>query len=562
MSGQESLGYRVVLDGQEVGPYDRRTIIGMRIRKTLNNGHVLIDAQGGSTTVGDLIGRPPPRPSTGFAASRDLLTSGQFPTFDVRFSGALGFVGAGEARVQPDVLRLAGRRRRWGLWSREARVKLPLDCLQDVAVEGATLSFGLSPQAPFDAPVRASRLSCVLDSAEAARELQSLLPTRTSPQAEQQRQLAQRLAAYPHRAWGTGVLLVLNLLGFALLLAQGGDPLGVSGQLLVASGSGFGPLVRDGELWRLLTALFLHGSLLSLLVSLWALWDLGRLAERLMGLPKFLIVYAASGLLGGLAGLWWDPWGNGAGASGAIFGLLGGLLMYLSLPGNGVSLSVMRKHLVPVAALVGYALWAGLASPGIGPAVQGAGLVMGALCALVLSQPPREWPELWTLMARVLLTVLTVAAGLLLWSQTPNRGPAYRADQAFAAELSQLMGEQQRRAAQLRQLPEPGQAGDVRDKPTRELLMVELRDHQRFWQDSVARLGKLYLPKDARMSRLQAALKRHASEQQELSAQWLDWVTGPESPEARRQLAEARSQAWRAEQSLQQEWRALAALPR
>ena len=51
--------YHVVLEGRTIGPYDRRTIVGMRIKKTLTSDHVLIDSGGAQLTVADLIGRKP-----------------------------------------------------------------------------------------------------------------------------------------------------------------------------------------------------------------------------------------------------------------------------------------------------------------------------------------------------------------------------------------------------------------------------------------------------------------------------------------------------------------------
>ena len=50
--------YHVVLEGRRVGPYNRRTIVGMRIKQTLTSEHVLVDTQGKELTVGDLLGTP------------------------------------------------------------------------------------------------------------------------------------------------------------------------------------------------------------------------------------------------------------------------------------------------------------------------------------------------------------------------------------------------------------------------------------------------------------------------------------------------------------------------
>src|SRR4029453_7832312 len=54
--------YHVLLEGRTVGPYDRRTIVGMRIKKALASDHVLIGADGDRLTVADLIHRRSPAP--------------------------------------------------------------------------------------------------------------------------------------------------------------------------------------------------------------------------------------------------------------------------------------------------------------------------------------------------------------------------------------------------------------------------------------------------------------------------------------------------------------------
>ena len=85
-----------------------------------------------------------------------------------------------------------------------------------------------------------------------------------------------------------------------------------------------GPLVLDGELYRLLSASFLHGHWLHLIVNGIALYSLGGVMERLLGLPRYLVLYLVSGLgatiASALAGVVVS-----VGASGAIFGLFGGL---------------------------------------------------------------------------------------------------------------------------------------------------------------------------------------------------------------------------------------------
>ncbi|WBY01644.1 hypothetical protein PE066_19665 [Ramlibacter tataouinensis] len=139
--------FHVVLEGRKLGPYDRRTVVGMRIKKALSSDHVLIDTTGQQLTVADLIGRPP--------ASRDYgpsRTSG-FSVVQATYAASLvavqgrglaipAFRGEVEARVQSKVLRIAGRFRR-GLDWKEDRVKLPLKDIVHAGASGSEVELGL-----------------------------------------------------------------------------------------------------------------------------------------------------------------------------------------------------------------------------------------------------------------------------------------------------------------------------------------------------------------------------------------------------------------------------------
>jgi hypothetical protein len=144
--------YHVLLEGRSVGPYDRRTIVGMRIKKTLTSADVLIGEGGGARlTVGDLIGRP--RRDDRFNPSR----SGSFSVVHAVFTAALvgvqgrgvaipAFKGEIQARVQGDVVRLAGRFRRGFGW-KEDRVKILRNDVMHTRIEGSAIQLWLRPAA-------------------------------------------------------------------------------------------------------------------------------------------------------------------------------------------------------------------------------------------------------------------------------------------------------------------------------------------------------------------------------------------------------------------------------
>ncbi len=88
------------------------------------------------------------------------------------------------------------------------------------------------------------------------------------------------------------------------------------------------PAVANGDWWRLITATFLHGSLLHLGFNMLALWILGTQIENYLGSKKFLLLYFVSAIGGSLASFYFSPPATfSIGASGAIFGLMGAFIV-------------------------------------------------------------------------------------------------------------------------------------------------------------------------------------------------------------------------------------------
>jgi membrane associated rhomboid family serine protease len=138
-------------------------------------------------------------------------------------------------------------------------------------------------------------------------------------------------------------------------------------------------LILGGQLWRLVTPVFIHGGILHLGVNMYSLFALGPAVERFFGPPRFLAVYLLSGIGGVVFSLAFSPAAS-VGASGAIFGLLGALatFLYLHRPVFGPAGGMMLRQLVIVGALN---LFASL-SPGIDLWGHVGGLVTGVTCAL------------------------------------------------------------------------------------------------------------------------------------------------------------------------------------
>ena len=204
--------YHVLLEGGKVGPYDRRTIVGMRIKQTLTSEHVLVASDGSQLTVADLV-KVRPRDNN-FQPNR----SGSYSLVQATYSASLlGVQGPGpripvfkdeiEARVQSGVLRLAGRFRK-GLGWKEDRVKLPMKEIVHARVRGSLVDLWRRPEGQE----RFQRITLELFTPESAGEFVDWLPEATPwPEADSQPAALGSPRGHSHLLWvaviGTAVVI-------------------------------------------------------------------------------------------------------------------------------------------------------------------------------------------------------------------------------------------------------------------------------------------------------------------------------------------------------------------
>ncbi len=134
-------------------------------------------------------------------------------------------------------------------------------------------------------------------------------------------------------------------------------------------------LVADGEAWRLVSSVFLHAGFVHLGFNMLSLYFLGSFVEVAFGRGRFLALYALSGLSGGIAYLYFGGYDTPAvGASGAIFGLLGGVLGYALRRGTfSWRNPVIRQLLI----LLAINVYIGLSIPNVSNTAHMGGLVGG-----------------------------------------------------------------------------------------------------------------------------------------------------------------------------------------
>lgn len=152
-------------------------------------------------------------------------------------------------------------------------------------------------------------------------------------------------------------------------------------RVLIDFGAKVNTLIQAGEVWRLLTSTFIHIGIIHLVFNLYALLALGPLTEESLGHRRFFMIYILSGLGGSIASFLFSP-ALSAGASGAIFGLLGALLYY-SYKRPALWKSGLGMNLV-VVILVNFGF--GLVQPGIDNFAHLGGLITGTITCVLFSK--------------------------------------------------------------------------------------------------------------------------------------------------------------------------------
>ncbi len=189
------------------------------------------------------------------------------------------------------------------------------------------------------------------------------------------------------RFWATYTLVGLNVLVFLAMIVAGASY--DDTQQVLRWGADFGPRTLGGQWWRLLTSMFLHFGPLHLAFNMWALFNVGQVAEALFGSRAFLVLYLLSGIGGSLASVLAHPLGVGGGASGAIFGVVGGVIVAAVLTRRRSGNELLLGRMLPSLLLfVFYNLLIGFRTEGIDNMAHLGGLGVGAaLAAAVLMWP-------------------------------------------------------------------------------------------------------------------------------------------------------------------------------
>ena len=187
----------------------------------------------------------------------------------------------------------------------------------------------------------------------------------------------------------TVLLILINTLIFLVVEFTGGSE---NGQHMLDCGADYAPLILDqGQWYRLFSSMFLHFGAPHLINNMLVLFVLGQRLEPVTGKIKFFLIYIFGGLGGNMLSLFFDMYaGNAslsAGASGAVFAVMGGMIYVIIRHRGRVADLTVRQMLIMAA----FSLYFGFASEGVDNVAHIGGLLSGFLIAVILYHPRKIW---------------------------------------------------------------------------------------------------------------------------------------------------------------------------
>lgn len=181
----------------------------------------------------------------------------------------------------------------------------------------------------------------------------------------------------------TFALIAANVAVYAFTSFLSGNIITTSDNVIAAFGQDNYAILMNGEVWRLVTAMFIHADIVHIFGNMLFLLIFGLRAEDMFDITEYLMIYFVSGLSGGLLTLAFWPNVLSVGASGAIFGVLGATIIYAR---RSVGASIMT------ALMYAFFLFAINIGPNVNYLAHFGGLVTGLLIGYALASSRRPRP--------------------------------------------------------------------------------------------------------------------------------------------------------------------------
>jgi rhomboid protease GluP len=176
-------------------------------------------------------------------------------------------------------------------------------------------------------------------------------------------------------------LIIINIIIFIITMIISQSIYNINIYTLIMMGAKFNQLIDQGQVWRLITATFLHGGLLHLVLNMYALKIIGSEVEYVYGKIKYIIIYVCSALGGSIFSYFFNGDSISVGASGAIFGLFGAMLIF----GFTNRAKIGKAYMMNILKVIGVNILLGVTISSIDNAGHLGGLLVGAIVAIICS---------------------------------------------------------------------------------------------------------------------------------------------------------------------------------
>lgn len=184
----------------------------------------------------------------------------------------------------------------------------------------------------------------------------------------------------------TIALISVNVIMYIITAILSGDIMDSDIRVLIFLGAKVNELICSGEYYRLITAMFLHGGLMHLLLNMYALNALGPFVEKVYGSAKYVIIYFVAGIVSSIFSYMFSE-GISIGASGAIFGLFGAVLIFSLKMKDRVGKGMLKN----IVSVIGINIFIGISIPNIDNLAHLGGLVGGILISLMFKNKIEQY---------------------------------------------------------------------------------------------------------------------------------------------------------------------------
>ncbi len=221
----------------------------------------------------------------------------------------------------------------------------------------------------------------------------------------------------PQARFTTILILIINFAFYVATGVTGGNFWNMSVPTLYVFGAKVGLQYLHGEWWRLITAGFLHGGLLHILMNSWVLFDLGAEVEAAYGTARMIVFYFVSTFTGFLLSAWWSPTIS-IGASAGLMGLIGAMIAFGVTERTAMGSAIKSQYIRWAVYILIFGFISGM---GVDNAAHIGGGLGGFAIGFVLSTPRARmmWREPIIKAAAALAVLTTVVCFVLMFLNMP-----------------------------------------------------------------------------------------------------------------------------------------------